>query len=150
MLIKEAPKCLFYSGFGPWALLSKHHEEIVQKLAPKMTLQETEDRRRKLVCPEGPTIKRNQSRSNFSISIEFLNSLEYFNLDVSNSPQKIGPRWVAGSKISFSLEIFNLARNLEFFWSLGPLGSLGLETRKCTKNARLRSALFSLLLMPHY
>ena len=50
-----------------------------------------------------------QSRS------EFLISLENFNLDVSNSPQKIGPRWVARSKISFSLEIFNLARNLEFF-----------------------------------
>ena len=34
---------------------------------------------------------------------------------------KIGPRWVARSKISFSLENFNLAQNLDFFWSLGPL-----------------------------
>ena len=37
-------------------------------------------------------------------------------------PQKIGPRWVARSKISFSIEIFSLDRNLEFFWSLSPLG----------------------------
>ena len=50
-----------------------------------------------------------QSRSNFLIS------LENFDLDVSISPQKIGPRWVARSKISFSIEIFNLDRNLEFF-----------------------------------
>ena len=28
---------------------------------------------------------------------------------------KIGPRWVARSKISFSLEIVNLAQNLDFF-----------------------------------
>ena len=30
------------------------------------------------------------------------------------------PRWVARSKISFSIEIFNLDRNLEFFdlWAL--------------------------------
>ena len=50
-----------------------------------------------------------QSRSRFLIS------LENFNLDVSTSPQKIGPRWVARSKISFSIEIFTLARNLDFF-----------------------------------
>ena len=37
-----------------------------------------------------------QSRSKFLISIAF------YNLDVSNSPQKIGPRWVARSKFSFS------------------------------------------------
>ena len=65
--------------------------------------------------PEGPTIKTFQSRSRCSISI-----LENFNLDVSISPQKLGPPWVARSKISFLLEIFNLARNLEFFdlWAL--------------------------------
>ena len=37
-------------------------------------------------------------------------------------PQKIGPRWVARSKISFSLEIFNPDRNLEFFLIFGPSG----------------------------
>ena len=50
-----------------------------------------------------------QSRSKFSIS------LENFNLDVSISPTRIGPRWVARTKISFSLEMLNLARYLEFF-----------------------------------
>ena len=40
----------------------------------------------------------------------------------------MGLRWVARSKISFSLEIFNLARNLEFFRSLGPLGNLRSRT----------------------
>ena len=60
---------------------------------------------------------------NFQSRSKFLISLENFNLDVSISPQKIGPRWVARSKISFSIEILNLDRNLEFFWSLGPLGN---------------------------
>ena len=60
---------------------------------------------------------------NFQSRSKFLIPLENFNLDVSISPQKIGPRWVARSKISFSIEIFNLDRNLEFFWSLGPLGT---------------------------
>ena len=34
---------------------------------------------------------------------------------------------MARSKISFSIEIFNLDRNLEFFWSLGPLGIFSTE-----------------------
>ena len=59
---------------------------------------------------------------NFQSRSKFLISLENFNLDVSNSSQKIRPRWVARSKISFSLEIFNLAQNLEFFWIFGPSG----------------------------
>ena len=62
-------------------------------------------------------------------------SIKIFNLDQNfwsrskilismsrSPPQKIGLRWVARSKISFSIEIFNLDRNLDFFWSLGPLG----------------------------
>ena len=62
-----------------------------------------------------------QSRSKFLISLENFN----FNLDVSISPQKkIGPRWVARSRISFSLEIFNLARNLECFLIFGRSGKL--------------------------
>ena len=53
---------------------------------------------------------------------KFLVSLEYFNLDVSISPTKIiGPRWVARSKISFSLEIFNLASKSRFFFDLWAL-----------------------------
>ena len=60
---------------------------------------------------------------NFWSRSKFLIPLENFNLDISISPQKIGPRWTARLKISFSLEIFNLARNLEIFWSLGPLGT---------------------------
>ena len=52
---------------------------------------------------------------NFQSRSKFLIALENFNLDVSISPQKIGPRWVARSKISFSIEFFNLDRNLEFF-----------------------------------
>ena len=52
---------------------------------------------------------------NFQSRSKFLIPLENFNLDVSIFPQKIGPRWVARSKISFSIEIFNLDRNLEFF-----------------------------------
>ena len=66
--------------------------------------------------PRGPNDLKIQSRSKFLIS------LENFNLDVSNSPQKIGPRWVARSKISFSLEIFNLARISNFFDLWAPSG----------------------------
>ena len=68
--------------------------------------------------------KKKDLDRNFQSRSKFLISLESFDLDVSISPQKIGPRWVARSKISFSIEIFNLDRNLEFFWSLGPLGTL--------------------------
>ena len=74
---------------------------------------------------------------NFQSRSKFLISLENFNLDVSISPQKIGPRWVARSKISFSLEIFNLARNLEFFdlWA-GHLSRKRQKSRKRRKRQR--------------
>ena len=66
--------------------------------------------------PRGPNDQKNLiSIEIFNLEIKFLISLENFNLDVSISPQNIGPRWVARSKISFSIEIFNLDRNLEFF-----------------------------------
>ena len=82
--------------------------------------------------PEGPTIKKLRSRSKYSISIEILISLENFNLDVSNSPQKkVGLRWVAGLKISFSLEIFDLARNLKFFFDIWALWERGHNKRGC-------------------
>ena len=45
---------------------------------------------------------------NFQPRSKFLISVENFDIDVSISPQKKGPRWVARSKISFSIEIFNL------------------------------------------
>ena len=61
--------------------------------------------------PEGPAIKNIQSRSKFSISIE------NFDLNVSNSPQNIGLRWVACSKMSFSLEIFNLSKSPFFIFN---------------------------------
>ena len=64
---------------------------------------------------------------NFQSRSKFLVSLENFNLDVSISPKKIGPRWVARSKISFSIEIFNIDRNLEFFLIFGPSGNSLIE-----------------------
>ena len=85
--------------------------------------------------PPTPLPQRAQRSKKFNLARNFqsrsnsLISLENFNLDVSNSPQKIGPRWVARSKISFSLEMFNLARNLDFFWCLGPLGLLLLRVK---------------------
>ena len=77
--------------------------------------------------PRGPNDQKKKKKidpdRNFWSRSKFLIfKLENFNLDVSISAQKIGPRWVARSKISFSLEIVNPDRNLEFFWSLGPLG----------------------------
>ena len=66
-----------------------------------------------MTFPDGPMIKKN-------ISLEILNldrnfeSRSKISISTSRFPTK-NPRWVARSKISFSLEIFNLARNLEFF-----------------------------------
>ena len=51
--------------------------------------------------PKGPKIEKKTSRLIFSIS------LEMFNLDLQNSPHKIGVWWVARLKISISLENFN-------------------------------------------
>ena len=71
--------------------------------------------------PRGPNDqKKFDLDQNFQSRSKFLISLENFDLVVSISPQKIGPWWVARSKISFSIEIFNLDRNLEFFdlWAL--------------------------------
>ena len=96
------------------------------------------------ICPEGPTITKIQSRSKVLQSqSKILISLENFKFDVSNSPTKIGPRWVAHSKVSFSLEIFNLARNLEFFWSLGPRVGPNLE-KKTISLERLKTSSFRL------
>ena len=61
--------------------------------------------------PKGPKIENFQSRLKFSIS------LENFNPDLQNFPQKIGPWWVARLKFSISLENFKI---LKFFnlWAL--------------------------------
>ena len=73
--------------------------------------------------PRGPNDQQKFDLDrNFQSRSKFLIALENFNLDVSISPQKIGPRWVARSKISFSIEISNLDRNLEFFLIFGPSG----------------------------
>ena len=74
---------------------------------------------RKLPNPKGPNLEKIQDRlkisekSRLKISI----SLEIFNPDLQNSPQKIGVWWVARLKISSSLENFKI---LNFFkiWAL--------------------------------
>ena len=73
--------------------------------------------------PRGPNDQKNLIPIEiFNLDRNFLIPLENFNLDVSISPTKIGPRWVARSKISFSIEIFNLDRNLDFSLIFGPSG----------------------------
>ena len=67
-----------------------------------------------------PTQRAQQSKKcnfaqNCSISIKNFNLARKFQSRRLDFTTKIGPRWVARSKFSFSLEIFNLARNLEFF-----------------------------------
>ena len=97
---------------------SSPHYSLVQK-NPRV-------RKIRVRNPRGPNDRKNSiSLEKIQSRSKLLISLENFNLDVLISPQKIGPRWVARSKISFSLEIFNLARNVEFFRSLGPLGFWG-------------------------
>ena len=62
---------------------------------------------------KGPKIEKFQSRLKFSIS------LEMFNPDLQNSPQKIGFWWVARLKFSISLENFKISQIFSIF---GPLG----------------------------
>ena len=50
-----------------------------------------------------------------TVLIEMFNLARTFQSRHLDFPTKIRPRWVARSKIAFSLEIFSLARNLEFF-----------------------------------
>ena len=64
---------------------------------------------RYLKCLRGPNDQKKFDRArNVQSRSKFLISLENFNLDVSNSPQKIAPRWVARSKISFSWRTFRI------------------------------------------
>ena len=57
-------------------------------------------------------LKKMQSRLKFSIS------LEIFNLDLQNSPQKIGGWWVARLKVSISLENFKILKFLKIWVSI--------------------------------
>ena len=63
--------------------------------------------------PRGPNDQKVQSRSKFTISIEIFNLARYFESRRLDFPTKKGPRWVARSRVSISLEIWI------FFWSLG-------------------------------
>ena len=91
---------------------------------------------KRVSLPRGPNDQKtfNLAR-NFQSGSKFSISLEIFNLDVSNYPQKIGPRWMARSKISISLENFNLARNFQsrsksrIFFDLWALWVLNLRVR---------------------
>ena len=65
--------------------------------------------------PKGPNLEKNQDRLKFSIS------LEIFNPDLQNSPQKIGVWWVARLKISSSLENFKTL-NIFKIWALRDFG----------------------------
>ena len=55
--------------------------------------------------PKGPKIENIQSRLKFSIS------LENFDPDLQNSPQKIGVWWAARLQCSISLENFKILKN---------------------------------------
>ena len=76
--------------------------------------------------PRGPDDQKN------STSLEICNLDQIFksrsNISISTSrilPQKIGLRWMARSKISFSLEFSSSLEISNLCWSLGPLGFLG-------------------------
>ena len=74
--------------------------------------------------PEGPTIKKNQSRSKLSISIEILNLARKFQSRRLDIPTK------NRAAVGGSLKIFILARNFQsrsksrFFLIFGPSGKL--------------------------
>ena len=69
---------------------------------------------------EGPTIKRIQSRSKSPISIEIFNLARKFQSRRLEIPTKIGPRWVARSKILFSFEC-SISLESRFFFDLWAL-----------------------------
>ena len=76
-----------------------------------------------------------QSRSKFSISLEKFN-LESRRLDFPTT-KKIGPRWVARSKISFSLGNFQSRSKSRIVLIFGPSGWGGGRTgRKMKKRIR--------------
>ena len=71
--------------------------------------------------PEGPTIKKIQSRSRLKISIEIFNLDRKFQSQRLDFPTRIGPRWVARSKITFSLENFQSRSRSRIFVDLWAL-----------------------------
>ena len=60
--------------------------------------------------PKGPNLEKNQSRLEFSIS------LENFNPGLQNSPEKLGVWWAARLKFSLSPENFARSRNFHNPW----------------------------------
>ena len=106
--IKRSMKLLRW-GFLRWKSREKSTNRKCQSviLSERLVLEH--------VCkyPEGPKTEKSQSRLKCSVL------LEIFNLDLQNSPPKIGVWWVARLKCSISLENFKIFQNLDFFQSLG-------------------------------
>ena len=70
-----------------------------------------------VLYPRGPNDqKKFDLDQNFRSRSKFLISLEIFNLDVSISPQKIGPQWVARSKIH-SRSKFSISIEISIFFA---------------------------------
>ena len=61
---------------------------------------------------------------NFQSRLKISISIENFNPDLQNSPQKIGVCWVARLKFSISIENFNPGGRSWIFSIFGPLGTL--------------------------
>ena len=100
--------------------------------------------------PKGPKIEKIQSRLNFSISLENSISIEIFNLDLQNIPQKIGPWWVADLKFSISLENFKI---LNFFnlWALRALRARrAQETLVAGRPGRVLWVYLPMFFVPHH
>ena len=87
--------------------------------------------------PKGPNLEKFKIAWNFQDRLKFSISLEIFNLDLRNSPQKIGGWWVARLKNSSSLENFKI---LKFFkiWALRDLGAPNHPPGKLTPNCPIR------------
>ena len=82
----------------------------------------------KLCSAKGLNLEKSHSRLKTSIS------LENFNLNLQNYPQKLGPWSVARLKISISLEIFNPGGSSSIFSIFGTLGSTGFLMMGKTRN----------------
>ena len=99
-----------------------------------ITLKYAKVRKNALTCAQNyikcPNLEKIQERLKFSIS------LEIFNPDLQNSPQKIGVWWVARLKISSSPENFKI---LIFFkiWALIRESQKALETTTAMKRHKI-------------
>ena len=77
--------------------------------------------------PKGPKIENIQSGLKFSISVEKSISIENFNLDLQNYPQRIGVWLAARLRFSISPENFNPEGQSWMFSIFGPIGFLWLS-----------------------